>query len=321
MQEPFSVIVIGTTLRTLVAVEALQDDPRFKISAVITPSPKPIGRKQILTQTPVHKWAEKNGFPVFLVNKKIDGDIKKRLDNISRPDYLLVVDFGYLIPDWLIKLPKIAPINIHPSALPDWRGSSPGQFSILYGEKASAVTIMIISDKMDQGSIVKQISFKILEDWTQKDYYDHSFKLVADVLANTLEDLASKKITPADQPKESKTPTARRLNKSDSFIPFGIIKNLIQGQEPNSKKLPKLLQDVLPYHNNDIGRLLIAASKAFSGWPELWTEIITKNGTTRMKLLDIQIQNKKLKLNKVHIAGHGKPSGWNQVKTTLLQQP
>jgi methionyl-tRNA formyltransferase len=71
---------------------------------------------------------------------------------------LLVVDFGYLIPTWLLQLPAIAPLNIHPSELPKWRGSSPGQFALLFknlGRETTqtAVTLMVMNEGLDQDQL------------------------------------------------------------------------------------------------------------------------------------------------------------------------
>lgn len=322
MKKPFSVIIAGSTSRALRCALGLANDAHFKISAVITPVPKPVGRKQILTKNPLHVWAKDQGLPTILVNAKIDSDIKNQIKNLPQPDFLLVVDFGYLIPGWLLELPKLAPINIHPSALPRWRGSSPGQFAILFGEKTSAITIMIVSQKMDQGPIIKQIPFKIAENWTQKDYYDHSFALASAELPRVMSDFAGGEVLPIEQPEISETPTARRLQKTDSYIPWNVIEKLTQGTQPDPKNLPHILQTALPYHQNLI-ELLLAASKAFSGWPGLWTEIPTKTGKKRMKILEILVYHdsgkQKLDLKKVHIAGHEKPASWSQVKTTLQQ--
>lgn len=345
MQKPYTVIVAGTTARTLKCAMALSDDKRFQISTVITPSPKPVGRKKIITKNPLHAWADDKNLPVILIEKgaKIDKNIEKQLDGIAKPDFLLVVDFGYLIPNWLLDLPKIASINVHPSALPRWRGSSPGQFAILFGDKNSAVSIMTINQKMDQGPILHQINFAIDPIWTQKNYYDHSFALASATLPQVLDDFATGKIQAKPQPENSPTPPARRLQKTDSYLPWEMLEKLQMGVKPDKKILPEILQTALPYHKN-LGELLIASTKAFAGWPDLWTEIPTKNGKKRMKILEIVMAQKPttktpsalalvsapastltfesattqtFQLKKVHIAGHEKPALWNQVKTIL----
>lgn len=332
MPKPLSIIVAGSTKYTLKCAISLQNIPGFRITAVITPSPKPVGRKQILTKNPLHAWADEEKLPTVLINQKIDTEVQQQLTQLPKPDFLLVVDFGYFIPDWLLSFPKLAPVNVHPSQLPRWRGSSPGQFAILFAEQTSAVTVMIVNQKMDQGAILKQIPLQVGDKWTQQKYYEQSFELASQNLPLVLENFANHKITPQPQPEKSPTPAARRLGKADSFVPWSVISGLMQGAQPNPKDLSELMQTALPHHKS-MANLIEAGVRAFSGWPGVWTEIPTQSdgqtASKRMKILEVEIggshetgsgnTNPYLILKTVHIAGHEKPASWNQVKTALLQ--
>ncbi len=155
---PLGVWVAGTSEYSRLLAEWLLSAATIKVQGVITPAPKPVGRDKILTPSPVAQWADAKKLPKILVGEKIDESIKIALNeqfSLLPCDVLLVADFGYYLPKWLLALPRLAPINIHPSRLPAWRGSSPAQRVLLAGETSSAVTVLKVTPEMDAGEILK----------------------------------------------------------------------------------------------------------------------------------------------------------------------
>lgn len=322
----YKIAIAGSTQNTIKMAEAIASDSRFEISFTLSPTPKLIGRKQISTKNPLHLWSEKNQIKTFLVEKKIDKTLSEEFAKIGEIDFLLVVDFGYIIPKWLLKLPKIAPLNIHPSLLPKWRGSSPGQFCLLFqdlgdfGHK-SAITLMIMSEGLDEGPIIAQLPFESEENWTQIEYYQQAFTLMSGKLADLINDFATEKIQAQDQPAQSPTIVARRLSKDDSFMPWKNLEQLMNGQKiDQAEVLPNLFKDdeiKKIFENKQAQIKLIAnASKAFSPWPNLWTIITTNNGERRMKILNCHLEKECLVLDEVQIEGKN-PSKWNESKNAL----
>jgi methionyl-tRNA formyltransferase len=345
-----NIAAAGSTQHTAWCLENLAKSG-FKINWVLTPQPKKVGRQQRLTQNPVHTWAQEHNIPTILVSKKIDKSIQNQINqqknttdsnqqtptNLSlanQLDLLLVVDFGYIIPDWLLNLPQKATVNLHPSKLPEWRGSSPGQMVILYGQKTSAVTLMRLTHKLDAGPIIQQLEFKLKPTWTSGDYYQHSFKLASKHVADWLQAYVDHKLTEQPQPAQSPTPIARRLHKQDGFVPWELVQQLINSEQTKNKAKPKLLNQhhfpqksvlrrVLNQQNpSDWALTLERASRAFQPWPLLWTQIPTYKGEKRMQILSCQVKNKnqnkntQLILDKVKIAGQ-KEANWNQIKNQL----
>lgn len=295
---PYTVAIAGTTERTLMCAQAILTHPELKISFIITPAPKPIGRNQKITKNGVQLFADSNQLPTVLVKNKIDEEVKREIKQCEKPDFLLVIDFGYLVPEWLLDLPKIMPLNIHPSALPKWRGSSPGQFVLLNGESKSAVSVIQMTPKFDQGPIVWQQEFEVNPSWTQAEYYQFSFELVCKELAEIMIKLGSGEITPLPQPDKSPTPLARRITKQDAFREWDEIQSVMKGE------------------NVERAAVLEQASRAYSPWPLLWTEIPTNKGKKRMQIISTQIKDQKLILNQVKIEGMGiKP--WVEVKNVI----
>lgn len=338
----YTVAIAGTTQRTKQCAQSLLESDLFEIIWVLTPIPKLIGRKQILTPNPMDDFASDNGIITTWVDSKINEETKVELQKLEQPDFLLVVDFGYIIPNWLLKIPKIAPLNIHPSELPRWRGSSPGQFSILFNDKKSAVTLMVMDKKLDHGPIIHQDYFDVNSKWTQKDYYQHAFDLMCDRLDEKIADYAEKYNNPETklaaakpQPDDSPTIVAKMIKKDQAFVPWEHIKMAMQGLCPTDlSPLSDLLQNA--YKNNkQFALTLERASKAFNPWPNLWTKIKTNQGEKRMKILEAGVENisfennnsgetsvpnkieKKIILKTVHIEGKS-PANWNEVKNSIL---
>ena len=214
------IAIAGSTTYTRQMAEVLFENKNFEICWVLTPSPKKIGRKQILTSNPLDDFAQENKIKSFLIDNKIEKDQLLAKLTEEEIDFLLVVDFGYFVPNWLLKLAKIASLNIHPSALPKWRGSSPGQFALLFqdyehfGGKKSAVTLMEMNNKLDQGPIIHQEFFDISDNWDQTDYYQAAFDLMAQVLAEKILQFAQngKKEIKAEN---RSTTTEKQINKDD----------------------------------------------------------------------------------------------------------
>jgi len=318
------VAVAGSTKHSLMVAQALADDSRFNICWILTPSPKKVGRKQEITTNPLHQWAKKNSIKVKLIDKKIE----KFTTNVVVPDYLLVVDFGYFIPDWLLSFPKMAPINIHPSILPKWRGSSPGQFAILFGEKKSAVSLIRITSELDAGPIINQVEFLVDENWNSQDYYLHSFTLVSHHIANWI---IQHQQNPKNEIAQNASPSiyfARKILKEDAFVNWKLLSNLQSGKQElpdcNILEEKSLMRSVLKQSPTNLWPEVISrACRAFQPWPLLWTIIPTSKGKKRMQILNCEVltsgQEKKLALAQVKIEGQ-KISEWNQVKNVVTDQ-
>ena len=318
MSKPYSVVVAGSTNHTRTCAQALSDTPNFTISAVVTPIPKPIGRDQVITPNPLHQFATAQNIPAIMITKKIDDGVATELQKIEKPDFLLVVDFGYMVPNWMLSWPKIAPVNIHPSLLPRWRGSSPGQFVLLYGEKETAVSVITVTEKLDQGNIIAQLPFLVEENWTQTEYYNHGFSLVAAQLPSILEKYAET-LEALPQPEDSPTPIAGRFKKEDTFVPWNVVQQALKNETPLQENEASSLSAILTtatQHHGSLAKMLYHATAAFQPWPGLWTVVPTAKGEKRMKILETRLENNRLVLLEVQLEGKT-PSSWNEIKNSI----
>lgn len=305
METRYTIAIAGTTAHTVMCAEALWHDPHFDIVWALTPEPKLVGRKQILTENPVHQWANSHQIPTVLIEKSIDDEVKTAISIKPEIDMLLVVDFGYLVPGWLLKQPRIAPINIHPSDLPKYRGSSPGQFTLLYGEKISAVSVIIMNEKLDEGDLIHQEFFSVLSTWNTPDFYQFAFDLIREKLPKVLLDFATQVTIAKPQPLESPTPIARRFTREDGFIPWKFFSLLLEDPQrtiqPPSNMSPLLTEvhQKIQYWPEVIDH----AVHALSPWPGVWTIIPTEKGEKRMKVLSVKQIGNNLLLDQVQIEG------------------
>lgn len=297
-QKPLQVWVAGSTIHTLECAAALAGDPRFQITHILTPSPKPQGRRKELTPNPLQQWGETNGIALTLIETKIDAVIKEALNSLERPDILLVVDFGFIVPQWLLDIPKIAPVNIHPSALPRYRGSSPGQFVLSLGEMTSAVTLMVMDAKLDHGPVITQIEFNLDPNWTARAYYAHAFMLIGQQLPSLLSEFVTNPASVSPQPDTSPTPVARMLKREDGYVPLETLKALLSGEAP-MQPIPFLEM----YAQATQSQTLFNLWRGFHPWPGLWTTVKTTEGEKRLKLLEFTFSEKQLNLHQIQWEG------------------
>lgn len=133
---------------------------KYNVVAIYTKSPKPAGRGQRITKTPVHMTADKNNINVYAPSTfKVDNEIET-FRNLH-PDIAIVVAYGLILPKSLLGIPKYGCINIHPSLLPKWRGAAPIQHAILAGDRKTGVAIMQVNEQLDTGPIFMQSSVDI----------------------------------------------------------------------------------------------------------------------------------------------------------------
>ncbi len=312
----YTIAIAGTTTRTKQCAQTLFTSDLFEIAFIITPIAKPVGRKQIVTPNPMETFAKDNNIPIIFVEKKLDATVQEKIIQLPQPDLLLVVDFGYIVPKWLLELPKIAPLNIHPSELPRWRGSSPGQFALLFNEKKSAVTLMVMDQQLDHGPIIHQDFFEIDSSWEQTEYYQHAFNLICQNLDQKIARFAQSPETVTPQPEDSPTLTAKQVKKEQTFIPWEYIQAALQGQKPDKiTQLSTFMQTAVNV-NGSLAKTIERATKAFNPWPGVWTLVQTNNGEKRMKLLEVVVTGDTLQLKTVHIEGKN-PANWSEVKNSI----
>lgn len=198
------------------------NDDRFEIIGVVTQPDKPVGRglnlqeNIIKTQAKTLGIAEKNIKTPTKINpdKSLEG--KNFFDWLKdlKPDYLVVIAYGKIIPQNILDIPVFWPINVHGSLLPKYRWASPIQTIFLNKEEESWITIMHMDSGMDTWDIISQKTFNIPFDWTCLDSIKHMQKIGPKFLNQTLRDYAKNKIK-AQKQDEKQVIDCKKIEKSD----------------------------------------------------------------------------------------------------------
>lgn len=169
-----------------------------EIVGVFCQPDKPVGRKQILTPPPVKVAALENGLTVFQPDSVRNGVGVKILEEI-KPDLVVVVAYGKILPKEFLDFPKHGCINIHASVLPKYRGASPIHFAVINGDKVTGVTAQQMDVGVDTGDILHVLTCEIGENDTTEYMYEVLAPLGARVLTETIEMLENGTLHPVKQ--------------------------------------------------------------------------------------------------------------------------
>jgi methionyl-tRNA formyltransferase len=135
------------------SVPSLRAVSPYTVCAV-TKMAKPKGRGYQLEDNEVKKTATEYGIPLLEIDSFKDG-VAEHLE-VFKPDLLIVASFGLIVPQRVLDIPSVGPVNVHPSLLPRYRGPSPLQWAIWNGEKETGITLIRMNHRMDQGNILYQ---------------------------------------------------------------------------------------------------------------------------------------------------------------------
>jgi len=192
---------------------------RFDVKLVATQPDRPSGRGMELSPSPVKRAALELKLPVTQPEKIKDNEaFRSQLESI-RPDAIVVVGYGRIIPQWMIDLPRYGNINLHASLLPKYRGAAPIQWAIASGESTTGVTTMRIDAGLDTGDIIEQREEPIRNDDTALTLAARLAHAGAELMITTLAGLSNGTVTPVPQD-NSKASLAPILKKEDGLIDF-----------------------------------------------------------------------------------------------------
>ncbi|AAC07851.1 methionyl-tRNA formyltransferase [Aquifex aeolicus] len=185
------------------AVPSLEEFAKnFKVIGVVAQPDKPAGRGKKLTPPPTKVLAQKLGIPIYQPEKK-----KELIPLVEelKPDCIVVVAYGKILPKEVLDLPPYKTINLHASLLPKYRGAAPIQRAIMAGEKETGNTVMLVNEEMDAGDILAQEKIPIEEEDNFLTLSEKLAKSGAKLLVNTLRLWFEGKVKPVPQNHEEAT--------------------------------------------------------------------------------------------------------------------
>lgn len=208
------VIFMGTPEFAVPILETL-----IKMTDVVLVVSQPdayVGRKKVLTASPVKQKAIEYNIPVFQPeNIKLDNE---EIMNYN-PDLIVTCAYGQILPESILKTPRLGCINVHASLLPKYRGGAPIHHALINGEEKTGITIMYMDTKMDNGDIITQEAIAINPDDTVATLHDKLSILGANLLARTLPSIINQTNTRIKQDEAQVTfaPTIKRVDEHLSF--------------------------------------------------------------------------------------------------------
>lgn len=287
----------GSPIFSAILLEQLILDKNLnaEITLVVTQPDKPVGKKRVLTPSPVKMIAQKYNIPVW--DKKLNGDVDifahwgrqgvpsgDKNDNIGvksileQIDLAIVFAYGFkqLISLDLLKAPKIqfnigegktsGFINIHPSLLPLYRGSSPIAYPILLNENKTGVTLFVMDEKMDHGPLITQekieiglndvrptmekkltkMAFDMLTSWVKSNFVLSERSESKDPITN----IAHIQLTPQNHSLATHAPF---MTKESGFAPFSTLQKALKNEALTIQQLPQIVQNYInKYAANEV---------------------------------------------------------------------
>jgi methionyl-tRNA formyltransferase len=187
-----------------------------ELVAVLTQPDRPAGRGRRLNPGPVKLCAIGGDLEVFQPKSLLVPAIQNQLREL-RPDLMVVVAYGLLLPAEILSIPRVACVNVHASLLPRWRGASPIQTAILSGDSQTGVSLMKMDQGLDTGPVFARASTPIDPFETAGDLHDRLARIGATLLAQHLDAILEGSLVPEAQPTQGAT-YAGRIHKADGII-------------------------------------------------------------------------------------------------------
>lgn len=211
------IVFFGTPAFSLPALQALVDDARIEVTAVVTQPDRPAGRGQKLTPPPVKTLADTLGLPVFQTTSiKKDEPLKQHLRELA-PDFFVTVAFGQILTQEILDIPKVATVNAHASLLPEFRGANPIQQAILQGKPETGITTMLTELGVDTGPMLLKHTVAIDLQTTMGELTEQLSRAAGPLLVNTLVGMTEGSVQPQPQPHELAT-HAPKCQKEDAIL-------------------------------------------------------------------------------------------------------
>ncbi|EUJ41835.1 methionyl-tRNA formyltransferase [Brochothrix campestris] len=228
------IIFMGTPDFAVPVLQKLIADPTITINAVVTQPDRKVGRKHVLTPTPVKRAAVEAGLLV-LQPEKLRTSAELEQLNAMETDLLITAAYGQILPNSLLEAPRLGAINVHASLLPKLRGGAPIHYALIEGHERTGVTIMYMAEKLDAGAILSQAALPITEEDNVGTLFEKLSVVGADLLEATLPAILAGTIEVVEQV-EAEVTFARNISREQERIDWTksarAIFNHVRGMNP-----------------------------------------------------------------------------------------
>lgn len=216
------IVFFGSSIMSVKVLNALVSHG-IRVDTIVTVPDKPQGRKLLLTPNPTKVWAIEHNIPHLEFAKLDDGAYEqiKCIPEIEKSKVFIVAAYGKIIPESFLNIPELGMLNVHPSKLPEFRGASPLQSTILADKNDTAVTVIKIDKEMDHGPIFaqKEIDVAKIADWpvTYSELELITANIGAQLIAENLNDYINGELKLEEQNHNLATST-KKIIKEDGLI-------------------------------------------------------------------------------------------------------
>ena len=267
----------------------------YPVVAVVTQPDRPKGRGQKLTYSPVKETALAYNLPVLQPASIKTEEYYRQLAAL-KPDIIVVVAFGQILPKKILDLPPYGCINVHASLLPKYRGSAPIHWAVINGETTTGITTMYMDVGMDTGDMIIKAETPVLPEDTTGSLHDKLQSLGAAVLSETLKKIAAGQ-APRQPQSEAEATYARLLCRNTERIdwhqPAIAIHNLVRGLNPWPVAYCKYQNKSLKIWQTKIYDDEAQCSEPGRVIKITWDGLVVETGRGTLEILEIQPESKR----------------------------
>ena len=301
------IVFMGTSNFAVPILKSLYQNG-YLISVVYTQPPKKSNRGLKLSKSPINLFAENITLDVRTPQSLKNNNEEELFLNELKPDIILVVSFGQMIPKNLLNIPKYGFLNIHASLLPKLRGAAPIQRSIMNRDKESGISIMKINENLDEGPVCNQYSLKISEKMNAEELSEKLSLIASEKILYILDNIYDGNLEFKDQD-HSKATYAKKIQKLEGKINWN----------ENADKIIGKINGLYPYpgaffsFNGERYKILKAEKSSTTGKPG---EIVSENFEVccvggSIKVLSIQREGKRVQQINEFLLGTQIKKGFN----------
>ena len=227
------ILFMGTPDFAAASLKAMTD-AGLDVVGVVSQPDRPKGRGHKLVPTDVKAAALEAGIEnIYQPEKLRNGELQPVLDKL-KPELIVVVAYGKILPDYIIDYPKYGCVNVHASLLPKYRGAGPIQWAIINGEKVTGVTTMKMDSGLDTGDMLLKAETEIGEYETAEKLFDRLAVIGGDLLLKTIDGLEKGSITPTPQ-----------NDKEHTYAPMISRKTGVIDWSKSAREISKLIWSIL----------------------------------------------------------------------------
>jgi len=287
------IVFMGTSNFAVPILKSLYQNG-YPISVVYTQPPKKSNRGQKLNKSPINLFSENISLdvrtPKSLKNNKEEEVFLRKL----KPDLILVVSYGQIIPKNLLNISKNGFLNVHASLLPRWRGAAPIQRSIMNLDKETGISIMKLNENLDEGPICNQYSFKISDKMNSEELSEKLSQLASEKILDILDDMYDGGLKFNEQD-HSKATYAKKIQKIEGKIDWNESAAKIIGKINGLYPYPgafflfkgeryKILKAEKSFTKGDKGKIISDDFEVGCGEGSIKVLIIQRQGKTAQKI-------------------------------------